>query len=64
MTPQEQAAECMILRQMFGICISELRTHVFGGDAYPPNGWPSVNSVLAKYKQMKRTLDRLAQEGS
>lgn len=60
---QRQRAEALILRQMLGKCIAELRVHVFCGDTYPENGWPSVNKVLAEYKQMRHQLDRLAREG-
>jgi len=36
------------------MAIGELRRHRWCGDAYPENGWPSVNKVLAQYALEKR----------
>jgi len=36
------------------MAVGELRRHRWCGDAFPENGWPSVNLVLAQYALEKR----------
>ena len=43
-------------RKLIGKMVRELREHRYCGDAYPENGWPSVNKLLAEYAQYKRSV--------
>jgi len=38
------------------MAVGELRQHRWCGDAFPENGWPSVNKVLAQYALEKRAV--------
>lgn len=49
-----ESSEYYPKQDLLAECISVLRQHRRCGDAYPEDGWPEVNAVLAHYALFMR----------